>query len=83
MIPFEICFLSVLFSTPCDSSVPDLVTAARVETQDRTPSRQSGRGAPGRGTPEPVTILLVAGTILGYGALRMRGRKGAADQQKA
>ncbi len=40
-----------------------------------TPGRRNP--PPSGGTPEPVTMLLLAGGALTYGALRLRGRKNA------
>lgn len=46
----------------------------------QAPSR-GGSPPPGGGTPEPLTILLLAGGALGYGALRLRGRKGNGSKE--
>lgn len=81
MILSELCclFLPVLAPT----ATPVLVTAAAAcsEPQGDDAIGRSAGGpsrSPAGGTPEPVTMLLVAGSILSYGALRLRGRKGAA-----
>ncbi len=42
-------------------------------TSSRSPS-------PGAGTPEPATMLLLAGGALGYGAYRLRRRNGDAPK---
>lgn len=36
---------------------------------------------PGRGTPEPATLLLVAGSVVGYGVMRLRRRKDGAPKE--
>ena len=88
MILSELCclFLPVLAPT----ATPVLVTAGAVCSEPQGGDAIGGSRGPSRspsgGTPEPVTMLLVAGSILSYGALRLRGRKGvspAAGEDKA
>jgi hypothetical protein len=46
-----------------------------------TSSTSARSPSPGAGTPEPATMLLLAGGALGYGAYRLR-RKNGGDAQK-
>jgi hypothetical protein len=63
----EICLCAVLTALP--------MTSVNDGPQGPTSSGRSSRTAPpGSGTPEPATMLLLAGGALGYGAYRMRRR---------
>lgn len=55
------------------------VSSLVVCMQDGAPRRPAS--PPGGGTPEPATLLLMAGGVLGYGALRLgrRSKAGKAD----
>ncbi len=45
---------------------------------DRSPGGKQS-GTPSGGTPEPTTLLLLAGGALGYGAVRMMRKRGASQ----
>lgn len=85
MITFaQLCLLAALHSPsvgPFDASAvpaaalaPVVIEAVLPQNPNRpTPGRRNP--LPGGGTPEPMTMLLLAGGALSYGALRLRRRK--------
>jgi hypothetical protein len=70
----ELCLCAVLTALPLSPND---------DAQGPTPSGRSSRTAPpGSGTPEPATMLLLAGGALGYGAYRMRRRNNTNEQPR-
>ena len=81
MILSELC-------APTEMPAPVVAVASYGQPQDPRRNAQpapsspfSPSRSPSGGTPEPATMLLVAGSVLGYGALRRRNRKTAAVVQ--
>lgn len=78
MIPFaEIVLFAAMSGSPLVAPEIDVQGGSSLSggsTGGRSPS-------PGGGTPEPATMLLLAGGALGYGAYRMR-RKNGSDEAK-
>jgi hypothetical protein len=71
MIPLaEICLFAALGASS--------IAATAVDPQGGSSLTSSGTSSrthsPGAGTPEPATMLLLAGGALGYGAYRLRRR---------
>jgi len=75
-----LCVLSVLLAAPTPSSSPSSAVLPVAAPQNPHASLVAhGRArSPAGGTPEPATMLLVAGAALGYGVLRRRSCKDAA-----
>lgn len=80
----QLCLLAALNSPMAASFDGPAIVSSAVSSSAMTVVAPQGpnRPTPGRrnpppsgGTPEPMTMLLLAGGALTYGALRLRGRK--------
>ena len=73
----ELCLLATLnAATPIEPALEPQGRPAPSSAAGARPRNDSG-AAPGAGTPEPATVLLLAGSALGYGAYRLGRRKPA------
>jgi len=83
MLLTELCILSSLLAAPAEPVAFTAPGAARFAQQNPRTDGVSRGGArsPAGGTPEPATMMLVAGAVLGYGALRRRASKAAATER--
>lgn len=80
MVLTELCVLSVLFTARTESASPANAIVPAVVRQDpnATPVVPGRSRSPSGGTPEPASMLLVAGAVMAYGAVRRRAGKVAA-----
>lgn len=70
MIPFaDVCLFAALSASPIAPPAVDALPQGPTVSSNGIATRGA---APGGGTPEPATMLLLAGGALGYGAYRMR-----------